>query len=180
MKNIKWVWFTAFHYVVPAEYENWFEKMEQDGWHVNKIGQWSSIAMKFVRAESRKYRYVFDMQAFPRKDYVSTYEQFGWELVGQMASAFIWRMAYQGDRPEAFTDGESIKKRNTRTMAAVSVSFVMFLLAPLLLAIPLLFPSKPLSQGDETQLYIAMAASFICAMLLLIVILKIKSKSNPK
>lgn len=179
MKNIKWVWFSAFRYVVPADYERWFEHMEQGGWHVNKIGQWSSIALKFVRAEPKKYRYVFDLQALPRKDYVSTYEQFGWELVGQMASAFIWRMAYQDERPEAFTDGESIHKRNNRTIAAASVSFVMFLLLPLLLGIPIVFWPNTLTQSDALQLYIAMAASLFCALLMGIVMLKIK-KSNKK
>jgi hypothetical protein len=177
MKNTKWSFFSAFRFVVPAEYEAWFERMEQNGWHLNKIGQWSSIAMKFERGEPKKYRYVFDVKTRLTRDYVSTYEQFGWVLVGRMASACIWRMAYEHDRPEAFSDRESLQKRNTRTYYAVMVSFVLFLLLPLVLAIPIFFPSVPLSQGDVVQLSIAMGLSLLTAVLLGRVMVKIK-KNN--
>ncbi len=55
--------------------------------------------MNFVKEKPKKYRYVIDMQAFPKKDYKLTYQEFGWEFVGQMASAFVWRKEYAKERP---------------------------------------------------------------------------------
>lgn len=134
MKNTKRALCSPFVNVVPAEYENWLEKMAEKGWHVDHIGQWSSICMTFKRGEPKKYRFVYDLQAFPKKDYKATYEQFGWEFVGQMASAFIWRREYTDERPESFTDMESLEKRSKRVAAAVLVNFILFLLITIIIA----------------------------------------------
>lgn len=127
MKNKKRVWFSPFVRVVPADYETWLEDLAMQGWNIDKIGQWSSICMDFTRTRPRRYRYVFDMQISPHPEYLFTYEQFGWEYVGQMASAIIWRKEYKKERPESFTDQESLERRNRRVLAAVSVNFWLFL-----------------------------------------------------
>ncbi len=119
-------WLTPFRYVVPADYENWFEEKAAAGWHPVKVGQWSSIAMRFTKSTPKRYRYVVDMQAVPRKDYRRTYEEFGWEFVGQMASAMVWRREYDGERPESFSDAQSRRGRNKRFFWAVSVSGFLF------------------------------------------------------
>lgn len=124
----KAVWFSVFRKVVPADYEEWMEKLALEGWNVEKIGQFSSFRMVFYRTEPRKYRYVFDLNAFPSTDYRNTYEQFGWEFVGQMASCFVWRKEYTDVRPESFSDRESVVKRNQRVKNAVTVAFTLFLL----------------------------------------------------
>lgn len=129
MKQLKTFWLTPFTHVVPADYEDWFEKLAKEGWHPVKVGQWSSIAMRFAKAEPKTYRYVADMQALPKKDYRPTWEEFGWEYVGQMASMHVWRKQYTDVRPESFTDSASRQDRNRRFIFAVSVSFVLFLAA---------------------------------------------------
>jgi hypothetical protein len=154
MKNKKAFWFSAFKYVVPSEYEAWMEGMEEQGWHLEKIGQWSSIRMVFHRGEPRKYRYVFDMQPFPKKDYVATYEQFGWEFVGQMASAFIWRKEYAAERPEAFSDSENLEKRGRRTAGAAAVSMIMFWIVAAVIAIVLGVQYGKMPSEDSVQLII--------------------------
>jgi hypothetical protein len=72
-----------------------------------------------------------------------------------MASAHIWRMEYEGERPEAFSDQESMVRRNRRTIAAVSVSFAIFLVAALAVGTLLLFFSDSLSRTDRMQVVIA-------------------------
>jgi len=84
--------------------------------------------MTFRRSEPHKYRYIYDLQAFPKKEYKTTYEQFGWELVVQMASGFIWRKLYTDKRPESFTSLESLEKRSKQVVSAVAVSFIIFLI----------------------------------------------------
>ena len=124
----KVVWGSPFRWVVPADYEDWLEDMARQGWHPEPVGQWSSLRMVFTRGEPQKMRYVYDMNAFPKADYVETYRQFGWEPVGQMASCFLWRRAYDGPRPEAFTDPASVRARNRRVRNAVVLVFVLFAL----------------------------------------------------
>ena len=155
MTDRKIVLFSAFRYLLPSDYENWLERMAEEGWHIDRFRQWSSIIMTFKRGTPKRYRFVYDPQVSPRKEYIPTYEQFGWEYLGRMASAHFWRMEYEGKRPEAFSDKESIVRRNKRNIAAASVSFTIFLIAVLTIGILLLFFHDMLSDTDRTQLVIA-------------------------
>ncbi len=123
----KAIWFALFRKVVPADYEEWMENLASEGWNIDRIGQFSSIRMTFNKTGPKKYRYVFDLNAFPRKDYVDIYSQFGWELVGRMSNCFVWRKEYKDIRPESFSDKESIVKRNKRTRNAVAACLILFL-----------------------------------------------------
>ncbi|MGI5891522.1 MAG: DUF2812 domain-containing protein [Bacillota bacterium] len=164
MRDKKTVWFSTFTKVVPADYEQWLEQLAQEGWHVEHIGQWSSIAMTFHRGQPKKYRYVFDLQAFPKPDYRATYEQFGWELVGQMASCYIWRKEYIDQRPESFSNSESREKRNKNVLAAVSVSFIALLVLTIILLLTFLGSFAEVSSGYKAQYIISMGflAAFAC------------------
>lgn len=135
MKDKKRIWLSAFRHVVPAGYEKWFEDLEARGWHVDKIGQWSSILMTFRRAEPRQYRYVVDMQFSHRRGYIAMYEQFGWEFVGQMASSYVWRREYTDKRPESFSDMDNIERRNKRFAFAVLINLILFSLTTAAIAV---------------------------------------------
>lgn len=160
----KTIWFSAFRYVVPSDYEAWLEKEAANGWQVEKIGQWSSVCLTLVRDEPKKYRYIFDLQAFPKKEYKATYTAFGWEFVGQMASCFIWRKPYETDRPEAFTAEEDIRQRDRRVKNAVSVSFFMFVAVLAVLVGTLLFGLLQHTSLDIVQygIGIGIAGLFCC------------------
>ncbi len=175
MKEKRIELFSAFRggNVVPANFENWFERMAAEGWHINHIRQWDSLLMTFKRGEPRKYRFICDMQASPRKEYRATYEQFGWEYLGRMASMHVWRMEYQGERPEAFSDRDSVVGRNRRTILAVSVSFTLFLIMILFYAVWLIFFSDSLSPGDRNQfiaveVFLSIFAAFLGWVMLII------------
>ena len=155
MSNTKVVLFSAFRHVVPSDYEDWFERMAADGWHINEIKQWDSVYMRFHRGNPKKYRFVYDPQVSPRKDYIPFYEQFGWEHLGCMASAHIWRMEYDGDRPQAFSDRDGLAERNHRNLKAASVSFFIFCAAVLALSLSVRFASDSLSTADRNQLIFA-------------------------
>jgi len=155
MSDSKVVLFPVFRHLLPVDYENWLEQMAAEGWHIDHIGQWSSLCMTFQRGEAQKYRFVYDPQASPRKEYIATYEDFGWEHLGAMESAHIWRMAYEGERPQAFSDREGLVERDRRNLKAVSVSFCLFLIAVLAISLALFLASGSLSAGDRIQLIIA-------------------------
>lgn len=155
MSNRKIVFFSIFRHLLPADYENWLEQMAAKGWQVDHIGQWSSLCMTFRRGEAKKYRFVYDPQVSPRKEYIATYEDFGWEHLGSMASAHIWRMAYDGERPQAFSDREGLLERDRRNLKAVSVSFFIFLAAVIASSLALGLAFDTLSPADRIQLVIA-------------------------
>jgi hypothetical protein len=179
MKTKNIVFFPAFKRVVPSDFENWLENMAANGWHIERVRQWSSIIMIFIKGEPKKYRFVFDVHTIVAKDYIPTYEQFGWKNLGRMASVNIWRMEYTEDRPEAFTDKDSMASRNNRTVAAVSVSFSIFLLAVLAMSIAIIFFSDKFSANDRIQLIIGAVFFAVLAILLGAVMLYIY-KGNKK
>lgn len=172
MKNKKVFFCSAFKYVVPADYERWFEELAAACWHPVKIGQWSSVVMRFEKTEPKKYRYVVDMQPVIKKDYKQTYEEFGWEYVGQMASAHVWRMLYTDERPESFSDTPSREARNRRFIGAISVSFAIFLIAAIACVAGARF--SDLASSDRLQFSIAAALFFLFAILLGFVMGKVK------
>lgn len=172
MKNSKRYWFSAFRYVAPADYERWFEGLAAQGWHPVKVGQWNSIAMRFAKGEPRKFRYVVDMQPFPKKEYRQTYEDFGWEFVGQMASAMVWRREYENERPESFSDAQSLRDRGRRFVGAASVSFIIFLLGGIGFGIGTAFAN--LSAPDRQQFIAAAAFLLVLAALMGAVLLKMR------
>lgn len=173
MKDTKTVWFTALRYVVPSDYEQFMENMEAQGWTIKKIGEWSSMKMKFQKTKPRKVRYIFDMNLRPKKDYLQTYLQLGWEYVGIMASCIVWRKAYTGNRPESFSDKDSLVKRNKRFLKAVSVSFFLFLGAFLAVTIAYLVYRNMLSGEQRLQMLFGMAFSLIFVVCLGYVMRKI-------
>jgi hypothetical protein len=152
MKSKKVVWFSAFKHVIPADYENWLEEMASQGWNIDQIGQWSSIRLVFTKTTPKSYRYVYDIQPNPKKDYRPTYEQFGWEFVGIMASCFMWRKEYSGERPEAFSDLQSLEHRNRQVVSAVSISLLIFLSAFIATSIALGVTYHSLTFGEISQL----------------------------
>jgi hypothetical protein len=161
MKHTKTVYLSGFRNVVPADYENWIEQLALQGWNIDHIGQWSSVVMTFRRSEPKKYRYIYDLQAFPKKEYKATYEQFGWEFVGQMASGFIWRKLYTDKRPESFTSLESLEKRSKRVIAAASVSFILFLLAAIIVTVCFAVNFRNLVPGDILQFILGMVLTYV-------------------
>ena len=55
MKNTKTVWFSAYRWVVPADYEAWLETLAKQGWNLQRIRQWDSIRMTFHKTEPKQY-----------------------------------------------------------------------------------------------------------------------------
>jgi hypothetical protein len=173
MKDKMTVLFPVWRHVVPADLEDWLERMAAEGWHMDRFRQWNSLWMTFRRGEPRKYRFVCDLQFSERKDYRSTYEQFGWQFLGRMASVRVWRMEYTDKRPEAFSDRDSVVARNRRNIRAISVSFTLFLVMAVFYAVWFIFFPDTLSESDRTQVIAAEAVFLVCAILLGFVMLYI-------
>lgn len=160
-------WFSAYKHFQPAAYEAWFEKLALEGYHPIKVNQFSSFCMKFKKGDSKKYKYVVDLQAFPKKEYFDTYQNFGWEKVGQMASMFVWRKEYTDVVPEAFSDKESIQKRNARITKAISFSTVLAFLSSIVCWIGFAFTFQDGNVDATVCLAVLGGLTFLAGLLLL-------------
>lgn len=173
MKTKKRFFWSVFRKVVPADYETWFEKLALEGWHPQNIKHISSFVMSFIKGAPKKYRYVVDLQAIPKDNYILTYKDFGWEFVGQMSSIFIWRKEYTNVRPEAFSDKENIKNRNRRFTKAISFSLAIFTIASFVISACFLVNMSRLDFGGIVQFILGLVISYSLTFLLASVIYKI-------
>lgn len=77
-----------------------------------------------------RVRYFIDYRDQVNPDYISIYEDAGWELVYRATGWLIWRMPYEGERPEMYTDTASIISHNQRMMTTLLIA--LFCQLPLL------------------------------------------------
>lgn len=136
-KNI--VLLPMLKYAVPADFETFLEEKAKKGYQIDKLGQFNFFHIKFIKEKPKTYRYVMDLNTFPNENYKNTYLDFGWELVGQISSCFIWRKEYDSIRPESFSDHESIIKRNKRVRNAIGATLFLLLLAFIIVMVAIIY-----------------------------------------
>jgi hypothetical protein len=124
----KTAWFAPFVHPTPARLEAWSEREAAEGWQPHELDDMSAIRLRLTKARGARVRYVVDPQQRPDADYRSTYEDAGWEYVGELSSLHVWRRRYKGERPEAFTDSSSRKARDMR-LARVTGTLAALVLA---------------------------------------------------
>lgn len=125
--------FSSLFYPIPSDYEEWLENLALKGWYPEKLNQWSSVIMAFEKKSPKKYRYILDLQPFCKSDYKKVYEEFGWEFCGRITNAYLWRMEYDEERPESFTDTQTLKERNNRFVKSLLFSFLFQVIVDLLI-----------------------------------------------
>jgi len=90
-----------------------------------------------------------------------------------MASCYIWRKEYTGERPQVFTDTQSIEDRNKRDIKAVAVSLSLFSIAFLVTLVVFLSTVRSLTIGDIIQFVIGLLFSGGIALCLALVMRRI-------
>lgn len=166
--------FPTFIHPAPDDFEAWLEKLALKGLHPKAIGQFSSVFMSFKKGEPKSYRYVLDLQAAPKSDYITMYTDFGWELCGQMASTYLWRKEYSGKRPESFTDKESLTLRNKRFVLAIMFSLILFAVAAAVITVCFFISLPRLDASGYVQFGLGLALSYALTAYLIYAVIKIK------
>ncbi|MGE5405462.1 MAG: DUF2812 domain-containing protein [Candidatus Saccharibacteria bacterium] len=113
----KWWWAWS-----PESLEKWLEEIEESGWHLQSVAM-GGTRFRFKKDCSRHYRYCLDYQNKVGSEYLRIYEDAGWERVYQGMGWHIWRMEYEGARPEIYTDWESRIEHNQRLMGMLTAVF---------------------------------------------------------
>ncbi len=97
-------WFAVCRYVKPDSLEEALENYSRDGFHLMPLGEMSFFYYEFVQAEPVKYRYIVDVSALPKVQYMQTGIEQGWEYLGKTGNCHVWRKPYEERRPESFAD----------------------------------------------------------------------------
>lgn len=141
LRAVKWWWGWE-----PEILENWLEKKEAEGWHLFNVN--AQIVFNFVKSEPRKVRYCADYQSTLDPEYKAIFQDAGWELVYKSAGWYIWRMEYTGERPDIYTDIESLMGRNKRLMGILG----LIALAEMPIVVTTLTDSTGISSSDSALL----------------------------
>lgn len=107
-------WFAACRYVKPDSLEEALENYSRDGFHLTTLGEMSFFYYEFVQSEPIKYRYVVDVSALPKVQYMQTGIEQGWEYLGKTGNCHVWRKAYEERRPGSFADKACRRKHCIR------------------------------------------------------------------
>jgi len=125
-------WFAAFVHPTPTRLENWFERQAAEGWEPRELDDMSALRMHLQRSKPAKVRYVVDPRQSVDDSYRATYEDAGWNYVGELSSLHVWSRRYTGTRPEAFTDRPSRRARDTRMAWATGIAGTLALVGALM------------------------------------------------
>lgn len=124
----KTAWLVPFIRFTPARLEAWLEEQAAQGWQPKDLDDMSGIRMRLTQGRLARMRYVVDPQQRVDADYRATYEDAGWDYVGELSSLHIWRRPYKGERPEAFTDAGSRRARDLRLARVLAALAALVLL----------------------------------------------------
>lgn len=119
IKVFKWWW--AWEY---EKIENWLEDMEAGGMRMveTKI---NGLYFYFERCKPGKARYCIDYQNKLTPNYITLVKDDGWELFQVGWGWYILRKEYEDERPDLYTDFESLIARNKSLLALVAVCTIV-------------------------------------------------------
>ena len=163
MREVKTAWRLWWEWN-PERIENWLEEMAREGWLLFQV-DFASLRFKFIRGEANQIRYSTDYQENPGDDYFKLFKDDGWELVWSgIFGWYIWRKPFSGERPNIYTDKETIINRTKRS---IRVTWTLLLFNILLLL--LIFVLGPgLNKIEEA---IGLTATLLLAIIPLVFII---------
>lgn len=127
MREVKTAWRVWWGWS-PEKIENWLEEMAWEGWTLFQV-DFASLRFKFSRGKAEKVRYCVDYQEKTDDDYMKLFKDDGWELAWSGAFGWhIWRKYYSGEKPDIYTDRQSLIDRNKRLIGVGLPVFIVLTL----------------------------------------------------
>ncbi|MCD7036545.1 DUF2812 domain-containing protein [Metabacillus sp. GX 13764] len=130
--------------LIPAwkddQEEEWLAEMSRSGWHFKK---YSFPFFTFEKGAPKEYVYRLDFQNsinFNREEYLSIFEDAGWESAGEWAGWQYFRTESSHASPEIFTDPVSKSQKYSRLLTML----LLVLSSIVVIGAVIVFPSpKP-------------------------------------
>jgi hypothetical protein len=113
-KVFKWWWPWQ-----TEKMEAMLESMAAEGWALKRVGG-ALVSYLFEKSEPARIRYCFDYQEKIKPDYLVLLSDAGWKLEHRSSGWYIWSQAYAGERPELYTDIDSLIHRSNAILWTLS------------------------------------------------------------
>ena len=113
--------FKVFFAWQEGKEENWLRQMSNDGWHLNKVGLFN---YEFIRGKPKDIIYKFDYKPFRNEkidDYITLFEDSGWEYIARFAGWFYFRAEAKGDFSLELYNDNASRIRKYRTLRWVLI-----------------------------------------------------------
>lgn len=97
-------YFVSLKKIVPSEMEYYLEEMAANGMMLKNLGEMGFFYFEFEEDIPQKCKYVVDISSLPKRLYIETLVDKGWEYMGKTGNCYVWRQVYEDKRPEDFVD----------------------------------------------------------------------------
>jgi len=104
--------------------EDYLEEMARKGWRLEKVA-FSQMIFRFVKGEPRKVRYCVDFRPRADMEYKRLFADDGWELIDVSVGWLLWAKEYEGERPQIYSDNQSLIERNKRLIYILIFALIM-------------------------------------------------------
>ena len=105
-----------------ARIEEYLEEMSAQGWHVVQADG-MLVGFLFERGEPKRVRYCMDYQRQERGEYRQIFADAGWTLLQKSMGWYIWSKEYETERPDIYTDVDSLITRNRNLLVTICAVF---------------------------------------------------------
>lgn len=138
--------FKVFFAWQEGKEENWLREMSKEGWHLTKAGFFN---YEFVKGEPKDIIYKFDYKPFRNEkidDYITLFEDSGWEYVTSFAGWFYFRTEVKEDYSLELYNDNTSKIRKYITLRWV----LIIACAPIVYNLPNLYGRIIRTLGSDT------------------------------
>ncbi len=113
-KASKWWWPWQIEKI-----EAYLEGMARQGWMLAET-DWTCTKFLFEKREPAKVRFCVDYQPKESQDYLTLLGDDGWKMEHRGSGWYVWSKEYQDERPEIYTDRDSLLHRSKTILASFS------------------------------------------------------------
>jgi len=122
MHNFKHVFKPWFAWK-PERIEDYLEEMAAEGWQIDRVAM-SLMWYRFEQSELQRIRFCADYQWKPDEEYEIILQDDGWTKVAQNSGWLLWKKPYTNERPELYTDKQSLVERNRKIILVLGSSLL--------------------------------------------------------
>lgn len=94
--------------------------MAKKGWHLKDVS-FAMMIFELKKDEPKNIRYALDYNNKVDDEYMMIAEDAGWKYIAKSTGWILFSKKYDSERPELFSDNQSIIDRNKRLLRFLSV-----------------------------------------------------------
>jgi len=129
------------------------KKKKKNGWHLTRVGFFN---YRFEKGEPSDMVYKFDFKVLRKaemNDYILTFEDAGWEHIGNFGSWFYFRTTADGDHSlELYNDNRSMIEKYKRLLLVLGV--ICFSICQTFICVLLIWQRTAYSETQSYSIYI--------------------------